>query len=209
MPSPAVPLGVLIARGILQLFLAVTPLELPRIDQVGVDASVVAFACVITILTGLVFGALPAWRLTRDDPQEALRTGSHTVTEGRRTLRLREGLIGLEVAVSTGLLIIAALLGSSLIRLLQVDKGFDYDRVLTVDVSLARQQLRKESSAASSFLIGFWRMPARSPASRPRRLSRICRPAAKPGTIRFTSKARRAPTSTRSTIATRALATFA
>jgi putative ABC transport system permease protein len=136
-------LGVLIARGILQLFLAVTPLELPRIDQVGVDASVVAFACVITVLTGLVFGALPAWRLTRDDPQEALRTGSHTVTQGRRTSRLREGLIGLEVAVSTGLLIIAALLGSSLVRLLQVDKGFDHDRVLTVDISLGGSKYAK------------------------------------------------------------------
>jgi putative ABC transport system permease protein len=126
--------GVLLAGSIVDLVLIATPLELPRIDQVRVDAPVLAFASGLTVLTGLIFGALPAWRLTRQDPQEALRTGSHTITQNRRTLRLREGLMGLQVAVSTGLLIIAALLGSSLVRLLQVDKGFDHDRVLTVDI---------------------------------------------------------------------------
>ena len=135
--------GVLLAGWIIELFLIAMPLELPRIDQVRVDISVLAFASGLTILTGLIFGALPAWRLTRDDPQEALRTGSHTVTQGRRTLRLRESLIGLEVAVSTGLLIMAGLLGSSLVRLLHVDKGFDHDRVLTVDLSLAGSKYAK------------------------------------------------------------------
>ena len=75
------------------------------------DSSVLVFAFCLTLLTGLVFGALPAWRLTRNDPQEALRAGSHTVTEGRRGLRLREGLISLEVGLSAALLIVAGLLG--------------------------------------------------------------------------------------------------
>jgi putative ABC transport system permease protein len=154
--------GVLIAGSIIDLLLIATPLELPRIDQVRVDAPVLAFAFGLTVLTGLIFGALPAWRLTREEPQEALRTGSHTITQGRRTLRLREGLIGLQVAVSTGLLIIAALLGSSLVRLLHVDKGFDHDRVLTVDVNLAgdrytearREQFLDRLLANASALLG-------------------------------------------------------
>ena len=75
------------------------------------DSTVLVFAFCVTLLTGLVFGALPAWRLTRSDPQEALRAGSHTVTEGRRGLRLREVLISLEVGLSTALLIVAGLLG--------------------------------------------------------------------------------------------------
>jgi predicted permease len=95
------------------------------------------FAFCLTVLTGLVFGALPAWRFTRGDPQEALRAGSHTATEGRGGLRLREGLIGLEVGMSAALLIVAGLLAGSLARLLQVDKGFDADKVLTVDVGLS------------------------------------------------------------------------
>jgi putative ABC transport system permease protein len=142
-------LGILLAGGIVDLFLSAMPFELPRIDQARVDSSVLAFVSGLTILTALVFGALPAWRLTRDDPQEALRSGSHTVTQGRRALRLREALICLEVGVSAGLLIIAALLGSSLVRLLRVDKGFDDDRVLTADITLgssryATDQVREQ-----------------------------------------------------------------
>jgi putative ABC transport system permease protein len=130
-------LGILLASWIVQLLVATTTLDIPRLEEVRLDSSVLVFAFCVTLLTGLMFGALPAWRLTRNDPQEALRAGSHTVTEGRRGLRLREGLISLEVGLSTALLIVASLLGASLTRLLQVDKGFDADRVLTVDVGLA------------------------------------------------------------------------
>ncbi|MEX2262052.1 MAG: ABC transporter permease [Bryobacteraceae bacterium] len=130
-------LGILFASWSVQLLVATTTLDIPRLDEVRVDSSVLVFAFCLTVLTGLVFGALPAWRLTRSDPQEALRAGSHTVTEGRRGLRLREGLIGLEVGLSTALLIVAGLLTSSLTRLLQVDKGFDAHQVLTVDVGLS------------------------------------------------------------------------
>jgi predicted permease len=59
------------------------------------------------------------------------------VTEGRGGLRIREALIGVEVGVSAALLIVASLLTSSLTRLLNVDRGFSSDRVLTVDVALA------------------------------------------------------------------------
>jgi putative ABC transport system permease protein len=107
------------------------------LHEIRVNSSVLAFAFCLALLTGLVFGTLPAWRLTRTDPQEALRAGSHTMTEGRRGLRLREGLISLETGLSTALLIVAGLLGTSLTRLLHVDKGFDAGHVLTVDVGLS------------------------------------------------------------------------
>src|SRR4029077_15443430 len=67
----------------------------------------------------------------------ALRSGGRTVTEGLGGLRGREGLISLEVGLSAVLLIVAGLLTSSLTRLLQVDKGFDTDHILTVDVRLS------------------------------------------------------------------------
>jgi putative ABC transport system permease protein len=130
-------LGILFASWSIQLLAATTTLDIPRLDEVRVDPSVLVFAFCLALLTGLVFGALPAWRLTGADPQEALRSGSHTVTEGRRGLRIREGLIGLEVGLSAALLIVAGLLAGSLTRLLQVDKGFDADHVFTVDIGLA------------------------------------------------------------------------
>jgi putative ABC transport system permease protein len=130
-------LGILFASWIVKILAAATTLDIPRLDEVDVDSSVLVFAFCLTVLTGLVFGALPAWRFTRGDPQEALRAGSHTVTEARGGLRLREGLIGVEVGLSAALLIVAGLLGGSLTRLLHVDKGFIAEKVLTVDLGLS------------------------------------------------------------------------
>ena len=130
-------LGVLLASWIVALLVGTTSLNLPRIDQLRLDARVLTFAIGITALTGLVFGLLPAWRLTRTHPNEALRAGAHTVTEGRRGLRLRESLIGIEVGLSATLLVVAGLLTLSLNRLLHVDKGFDPEHVLTFALDTA------------------------------------------------------------------------
>src|SRR6185312_9070104 len=130
-------LGVLFAFLSVQLFAATSTLAIPRLNEVRLDSTVLAFACGLTLATGVVFGALPAWRLTAGDPQNALRNGSPTVTEGRRGMRLRESLIGMEVALSAALLIVAGLLTGSLTRLLRVDKGFDAGHVLTVAVNLS------------------------------------------------------------------------
>lgn len=130
--------GILFAAWSVRLLAAATTIDVPRIEEVRLDTGVLIFAIALTAGAGLLCGALPAWRLTRNDPQEALRAGSHTVTEGRRGLRLREALISLEVGLSATLLIVAGLLAGSLTRLMHVDKGFDAGHVLTVDLSLAR-----------------------------------------------------------------------
>lgn len=130
-------LGVLFAGWLVRLMLASTELDIPRLSELRLDSAVLLFAFGITVLTGLLFGCLPAWRLTRHDPQDALRAGSHTLTEGRGGLRLREALISFEVGLSAALLIVAGLLTSSLTRLLRVDKGFDAAHVLTVEVGLS------------------------------------------------------------------------
>jgi putative ABC transport system permease protein len=130
-------LGLIFAAWTIQLLAGASTLDIPRLAEVRLDFGVLAFAFALTLLTGLLFGALPAWHFTRQAPQEALRAGSHTVTTGRRGLRIREALIGLEVGLSATLLIVAGLLATSLTRLLHVDKGFDASRVVTVNVGLA------------------------------------------------------------------------
>jgi hypothetical protein len=130
-------LGILAASWTVQLLVGTATLDIPRIQEVQLDSGVLVFAFGLTLFTGLLFGALPAWRSTRSDPQEALRAGGRAITEGSRGMRFREGLISLEVGLSATLLIVAGLLTSSLTRLTTVDKGFDDDHVLTVDFSLA------------------------------------------------------------------------
>lgn len=129
-------LGILLANWSIKLLAAATTLDIPRLSEVRLDSGVLLFAICLTLFTGLLFGALPAWRLTRGEPQEALRAGSHTVTEGRRSLRLRESLISVEVGLSATLLIVAGLLATSLTRLVNVDKGFDAAHVVTTGIDL-------------------------------------------------------------------------
>ena len=136
-------LGVGLAYFGLHWLVAVAPATLPRIDEVHVDARVLWFTVFVSLLTGILFGALPAWRVTHAEPQQALKAGAVTITESRPARRLRESLIGFEVGIGTLLLIVAGLLTASMIRLLGVDKGFTTERVLAVDVSLPPQSYTK------------------------------------------------------------------
>ena len=129
--------AIVLAKWLLWLLVTTAAIDLPRIDAVRIDPATLIFAIVATVVTGILFSVLPAWQLTRSNPNQALRAGSHTMTEGRSGLRLRRGLIGLEVGVSTALIIVAALLTTSLDRLLRVDKGFDVDAVVTFDLDTA------------------------------------------------------------------------
>lgn len=118
------------------LLLRIAPVTLPRLQEVRVDSVVLGFAVILTLLTGLMFGILPALRLTRTEAADALRSGGRAATEGVRGLRLRSFLVASEVAVSAMLLIAAGLLLHSFVRLLHIDKGFETTRVITAEMML-------------------------------------------------------------------------
>jgi predicted permease len=119
------------------------PQGIPRIDEVTIDARVLVFAAVLGIVTGALFGLLPAWRIARAEPMDALKAGSVATTESRRTRRVRDGLVGLEVGLSTVLLILAGLLTASLINVLHVNAGFSPENVLAARVVLPPQSYAK------------------------------------------------------------------
>jgi predicted permease len=109
---------------------------LPRMDQIGVDGTVLAFATVASVLTGLLFGVLPAWRMSRFDPLLALREGSRGTTTGLRQHRLQSWLLVSETALGLVLLVGSGLLIRSFVRVLNVDTGFDSHHVLTASLSV-------------------------------------------------------------------------
>src|SRR5688572_28477552 len=78
-----------------------------------------------------------------------LQSGSRSSTDSRGKLRAREWLVGFEVALSTILLIVAALLGVSFLRLINVERGFDVDRILTADLMLPGSRYQKDEQKAS------------------------------------------------------------
>ena len=119
----------------LRLFVASAPVGVPRLEEVGIDWRVLAFCGVAAAFSTVACGLFPAWRLSRIQVQDSLKAGAATSTEGGGKLRLREALVGIEVALSTMLLIAAGLLLLSFVRLMSVDRGFETARVITQDVS--------------------------------------------------------------------------
>lgn len=132
-------LGILLAFFGVDAIVSAAPPGIPRLAEVSIDARVLIFAVVISIVTAVLFGILPAWRVAYTEPQDALKSGTLSTTENRRTRRLRSSLIGLEVALSTVLLILGGLFTSSLVHLLNVDTGFSVDHILAADVDLPPQ----------------------------------------------------------------------
>ncbi len=129
-------LGLAIAAGALRLILANAPADLPRLDEVRLDGRVMAIAFLLTLVSAAIFGLIPAWRSSRADPQNGLRAGGRSATESRQSGRLRALLVAIETGLCTVCLVAAGLLLNSFVRLLHVDKGFNADHVVTVNLNL-------------------------------------------------------------------------
>jgi predicted permease len=108
---------------------------LPRFDEIGVDARVVAFATVVSVLTGVAFGVLPAVRATSVSPSALLKEDSRA-TGSRRRRRTSGSLVAAECSLAIVLLLGAGLLLRSLERLSHVNRGFNATDVLSVRVAL-------------------------------------------------------------------------
>jgi len=128
--------GVFFARAALHAAATLLANQLPRADEITIDGHVLFYAAVMSIVTGIVAGTLPALRAGRTDLNDALKEGGRAdATIGVRTRRV---LIVCEVALSLVLLAAAGLMGRTLLALNRVDAGFDPHDVLTLRVSLPR-----------------------------------------------------------------------
>ncbi len=132
-------LGLIVADLGIGALLTLTPGNLPRVDDVGIDRTVLMFTMGVTVLASIVFGLVPAVRTSRARPALSGRGGSGG---GRERANLRSGLIVAEVALSVVLVVAAGLLARSFLTLQRVDPGFDADNVVTVNVSLPFFQYR-------------------------------------------------------------------
>jgi predicted permease len=138
--------GLLLAQAALKTFVAVAPGALPRVDEIRMDGRVFWFAAAAMLVSVLIAGLLPAWRLARTEPQESLKGGSANSTESGSRVRLREILVGVEVALSTVLLIAGGLLMLSFFRVMHVDKGFEVAHVIELNLSLTAPGYRVDSA---------------------------------------------------------------
>ena len=128
-------LGVALAWWGQQLLRAAAPAAIPRLDEVTISGSVLAFALLVTTLTGVLFGLIPAVRGSRGDTIRSLREGGKTSSQFGIG-RARGALVVSEVALAVVLLTGAGLMVRSLWKLQSIELGFDPASVLTMSVSL-------------------------------------------------------------------------
>jgi len=130
--------GLLIGWWALQSLQALLPVDLPALADATIGWRVILIVGLLSIVTGAVFGTVPALHSTRIDLVDGLREGARGTAGSRRAHRTRNALVVGEVALAAVLLIGASLLIQTFVRLLSVNPGFLVDGVLTMEVALPR-----------------------------------------------------------------------
>jgi putative ABC transport system permease protein len=144
-------LGLLLTLCTVKGLVRLCPSDVPRLQETSVDLTVLGFTLCLSVLTGLLFGMMPAWRASNIQVSETLKEGAGRTTTGRRRQRLHCGLVVSQLGLSLILLIGAVLLIRSLMTLASVDPGFRPQSVLAVNVRLPEAKYHEEQSCRVFF----------------------------------------------------------
>jgi putative ABC transport system permease protein len=142
--------GLLIAQWALYMVHTINPGNIPRLDAIHIDGTVLAFTFAVSLATGVLFGLAPAWRALAIDLNTSLKSGGRTgQTSGGMGLgrnRLRGLLVVAELAFSLMLLVGAGLLLRSFVRLQHVPPGFNTDHIISMRAVESGPQYDKEEA---------------------------------------------------------------
>ena len=129
-------LGLLLAWGGVKSLVSLLPSDFPRLHEIHVSAPVFFFTFLISSMTGILFGFIPALQASRIDPQQHLHESGRAATGSAKISRLRDALVVAEVSLACVLLVGAGLMFRSLLNLLHLDPGFQQQHVLTANLWL-------------------------------------------------------------------------
>jgi putative ABC transport system permease protein len=148
--------GLVVARLSLWAVRTMNPGNIPRLDEIGIDGTVLAFTFGLALATGILFGLAPVWRAIKLDPNSSLKSGGRSGQADSglylKRHRLRGLLVVSELALSLVLLIGAGLLIRSFVRLQSVPPGFTTDNVMSMQVVVSDPKYRDDK-----VLAGFYR----------------------------------------------------
>jgi len=142
--------GLILASWTMAVLSRVTHETVPRMAGMSLSGKVLAFNFFITLLTGILFGVLPALRSSKTELHETLKDSSTTTTDTSGK-KLRGTLVVAEVALSVALLVGAGLLVKSLVLLMRSNNGFDPNRVLTMELTMSRNRGRDKAELRRLF----------------------------------------------------------
>jgi putative ABC transport system permease protein len=137
-------IGVALAAAAMPVLRSVGGDAVPRLDEMSLDWRVIAFAASASLLTGLLFGVAPALHASRVGLHGVLRSGARVSSTGR----LRSTLVVASIALAMLLLVGAGLVGTSFLRLMRVDTGFDPEHVLVASILLPAERYPTDRLAA-------------------------------------------------------------
>jgi len=135
--------AVVLAYWATNLLVSFKPENLPRLSEIGVDGRVLGFTLGVSILTGLIFGLVPAWTASRGRVGDALKEGGRSATAGSARQRLRSTFVVVELAVALVLLVGAGLLVKTFWKLRSVEPGFNPDHLITMRVELPETRYKE------------------------------------------------------------------
>ena len=144
-------LGLLLAMWGVDLLVALSPADIPRAQEIGLDSRVLLFTLGIALFTGFIFGLAPALQASKPDLNEVLKEGGRGSTEGLRRNRVRSLLVISEVALSLVLLIGAGLLIKSFMRLTNTNPGFEASGLLALDIPLSTTRYKETEKQVAFF----------------------------------------------------------
>lgn len=157
-------LGLLLGFGGVRFLLAINPGSIPRIGEDGsavtVDLNVLLFTLGVSLLTGILFGLVPAISASRKSLAAILNESSNRAGVGFRSGKVRSVLVVSEMALALVLVIGAALLIRTFMKLQSVDPGFDTHNVLTMAMSISGERFQKTSGVAQVIRDGTERINA-------------------------------------------------
>src|SRR5262249_42850855 len=149
--------GLALAIWGLDVLVALSPANIPRIGEIRVDGRVLFFTAVVSLATGLIFGAVPALQASKPDLNETLKEGGRGTAGSRRGRRIRDLLVVAEITVSLVLLIGAGLLIRSFVRLQSFDLGFNPRNLVTMRVQLPGSKYKEPAQRVNFFHQAFER----------------------------------------------------
>ena len=128
--------GVVLASFGIRVLVAYGPPDLPRLDEATLDLGVLTFTLAISVCAAVLFGLAPAWKISRSDPNDWLKSGGRSASGPTGLARTRGFLVVAEFALSLVLLTGAGLLVRSFLAVQAVDLGFRPEHVLTIEIAL-------------------------------------------------------------------------
>lgn len=142
-------LGALLAEAGIRVLIAVAPEGLPRVDEIRIDPTVLAFTVAISLVAGLLFGLLPVLKFTSPQLASSLKEGGRASSDGRARHRARNTLVVAEVALAVVLLVGSGLMMRTFQAMRRVDPGFTQpDQILTLRVSIPESLVADKEQAA-------------------------------------------------------------